>query len=106
MKLKLIGATNEAPGWLAAAILRANLRYFFFLFCGMADQPPPMVFGSLWSAREAFKGSQLEAPAVELATRYTLTTPDDEVEYLMVNVLPPNSAQQKVYTALMKNLGA
>jgi hypothetical protein len=104
LKFKLLGVTNEAPDWLAGAILRADLRYFF-LGCGMANQPLPLVFGSLWNARAAFKGSPLEAPAAELAVRYTLTTPPDEVEHLMAHVLPPNSMQQEIYQALMKHFG-
>lgn len=101
LKLTLIGVTREAPAWIASAVLRADLR-FFLLSWGMADWPLEVVFGSLWSARAALKGSLLEAPAAELAMRYTLTMPSAAVKDLKAHVLPPNSLQRKIYQAMIK----
>ncbi len=105
LKFMLIGVTREAPACRAAAILRADLRYIF-LSCGMANQPLELVFGSLWTARAVFKGSLLEAPAAELAIRYTLTMPPAEVEDLKAHLLPPTSLQRKIYQDLVKQFAA
>lgn len=105
LKLTLIGVTREAPAWIASAVLRADLR-FFLLSWGMADWPLEVVFGALWSARAAFEGSSFEAPAADLAMRYTRTMPPVEVEDLKAHVLPPNSLQRIIYQAMIKQFAA